>query len=66
LNVDTKRTAVEQYVEEAHARGSTDVAWLVVPNRRGRVNKLVFREDKAETPGWYCYLVEPLSAPGKV
>ena len=65
LNVDTKRTAVEQYVEEAHARGPTDVAWLVVPNRRGRVNKLVFREDKAETPGWYCYLVEPLSAPGR-
>jgi hypothetical protein len=65
LNVDTKRTAVEQYVEDARERGP-DVPWSVIPNQRGRVNKLVFREDKTETQGWYCYLLEPLSAPAKI
>jgi len=67
LNVDTKRTAVEQYVEDARERGP-DVLWSAVRNRRGRgpVNKLNFRADGAETFGWYCYLLEPLSAPRKV
>lgn len=65
LNVDTKRTAVEQFVEDASERGP-EVLWSVVPNRRGRLNKLAFRADGAETPGWYCYLLEPLSAPRKL
>lgn len=65
LNADTKRAAVEQFVDDTRVRGA-DVPWSVVPNQRGRVNKLAFRADGAETPGWYCYLLEPLSAPRKV
>jgi hypothetical protein len=67
LNVDTKRDAVEQFVEDGHKRAS-DVPWSAVRNRRGRgpVNKLNFRADGTETFGWYCYLLEPLSAPRKV
>ena len=65
LNSDTKRAAVEEFVEDARARGP-DVPWSVVANRLGRVNKLAFRADSAETPGWYCYLRETLSAPRKI
>jgi len=61
LNADTKRSAVELYVEEVQARGA-DGAWSVIPNRGGRLNKLTFREDCMETLGWYCYLQHPLSA----
>lgn len=65
LNADTKRAAVEQYVKEIHVRGA-DATWSVIPNRRGRLNKLTFREDSADTPGWYCYLRQPLSVPQRV
>jgi hypothetical protein len=55
LNADTKRKAVEGYVCNARERG-IDSPWWVLPNRRGPINKLVFREDQQLTPGWYCYL----------
>jgi hypothetical protein len=61
LNADTKRSAVELYVEEVQARGA-DATWSVIPNRGGRLNKLTFCEDCRETPGWYCYLQRPLVA----
>jgi hypothetical protein len=59
LNADTKRAAVKLYVEDALARGA-DAAWSVISNRNGPLNKLVFREDGAATPGWYCYSQQPL------
>lgn len=59
LNTDTKRTAVEGYVRDVRRRGP-NVAWHVIANRRGRVNKVVFREDKQATPGWFCYLTLPV------
>jgi hypothetical protein len=65
LNGDTKRNAVERYVEDAQGRGE-DTSWLVISNRRGRLNKLTFREDGFDTPGWYCYLRHPLSERRKV
>jgi len=61
LNADTSRAAVGEYVEYARRRGA-DVPWSVKPNRRGRLNKLTFRENGVETPGWYCYLRQPLLA----
>jgi hypothetical protein len=61
LNADTKRSAVQLYVEEVQARGA-NATWSVIPNRSGRLNKLTFREDCTETPGWYCYLQRPLPA----
>jgi hypothetical protein len=60
LNADTKRSAVELYVEEAQVHGA-DATWSVIPNRNGRLNKLSFRKDCTETPGWYCYLRQPLA-----
>jgi hypothetical protein len=65
LNSDTKRVAVEEFVKNAKASGA-DAPWSVVPNRRGRINKVSFRADGAATPGWYCFLTEPLSAPRKI
>jgi hypothetical protein len=65
LNSDTKRIAVEEFVKEAQANGP-DEPWLIAQNQRGRINKLVFRADGATTPGWYCYLTEPLTEPRKI
>jgi hypothetical protein len=65
LNADTKRAAVEEYVRETRERGS-DMAWFAIQNRRGRFNKLVFRADGIETPGWYCYLQQPLATSGSI
>jgi len=65
LNVDTKRSAVGQFVEDVKARGP-DVPWSVIPNRRGRLNKLTFLAGGAEVPGWYCYLRKPLSRTRKI
>lgn len=65
LHADTKRIAVKEYVEDVRRR-SADVTWYVVSNRRGNVNKVLFREDKQETPGWYCYVTRPFTAPGEL
>ena len=65
LNSDTKRITVEEYVKTAKARGP-EAPWAVVGNQRGRLNKINFRADGTETPGWYCYLREPLPAPGTI
>jgi hypothetical protein len=45
----------------ARRRGAA-APWRVITNRKGIVNKVVYREDGAETPGWYCYLTkDPLA-----
>lgn len=59
LNSDTKRAAVKEFLKEYRVNGP-DALWSVIPNRFGRLNKLTFRPDRAETPGWYCYLRGPL------
>ncbi len=61
LNADTSRAAVGEYIAYARRRGA-NAPWSVKPNRRGRINKLTFRRNGAETPGWYCYLRQPLPA----
>ena len=60
LNADTKRSAVQEYVDAPSA------GLFVVANRRGVVNKVVFRSDRNPTPGWYCYTRAPLAAPGSL
>lgn len=62
LNGDTKRHAIMEYLQDALHRGVA-APWRVITNRKGVVNKAVFREDGQETPGWYCYLTKPLTAP---
>jgi len=61
LNADTKRTAVQEFVADAKARGA-EVPWTVVANARGRVNKVVYREDGVAAPGWYGYTTEPVTS----
>lgn len=65
LNADTKRAAVRDYLDEVRRIGA-EVPWKVVANQRGPVNKVVFRADGQPTPGWFCYLAEPLAVPGEV
>jgi hypothetical protein len=62
LNADTKRSAVEAYIEQVRLLGA-DMSWGVIANQKGRFNKVVFHDGRA-TFGWYCYLTEPLDAPG--
>jgi hypothetical protein len=66
LNADTKRAAVAAYVNDARARGA-DVPWSILPTRRSRRwNKLTFRPDGEEEPGWYCYLRPDATGRGQV
>ncbi len=55
LNSDTKRDAVEAYVDYA-ARHGISQPWPVVANQRGRRNKVTYRADGTAPRGWYCYL----------
>jgi hypothetical protein len=66
LNADTKQAAVREYLDEVGRRGDAEAPWQVVANQRGRVNKIVFRDDGQPTPGWFCYLAEPLTTPGEI
>jgi hypothetical protein len=65
LNADTKRSAVEEYVQVARIHRD-HLLWSVTPNRDGPYNKLVFRADRKKTPGWYCYLRPPASGPEEI
>ena len=66
LNADTKRAAVAAYVNDARARGA-DVPWSILPTRRSRRwNKLTFRADGEEEPGWCCYLRPDATGRGQV
>ncbi len=65
LNADTKRAAVRDYLDEVRRIGA-EMSWQVVANQRGPMNKAVFRADGQPTPGWFCYLIPPLTAPGEV
>ena len=60
LNADTKRAAVERFVEQSTA--DPDRAWRVVRNRRGQINKVLPDLGPAALPGWYAYVDPPLAA----
>lgn len=62
LNADTKRAAVLEYLAYAKTNGA-DSPWSVIPNRSGTLNKVIFRQDGAATPGWYAYTTKPQPAP---
>ena len=61
LNSDTKRAAIQAYLDATLAHGD-DLRWEVVANRNGKVNKVLYG-DLADAPGWYCYTLSPLTAP---
>ena len=60
LNRDTKRRAVGEFLNAiGHAGGADRLPWHVTTNRMGRVNRVSYRPDDDETPGWYAYLSTP-------
>ena len=61
LNADTKRAAVADYLA-AVAQHGPELAWPVVANARGRVNKVVY-EGGPSPAGWYAYVAPALDAP---
>ena len=64
LNADTKRAAVETFVRDSTPDPFR--AWRVAANTRGRVNKVLPDPAGQLLPGWYAYLVRPLTAPGSL
>ena len=58
LNADTKRDAVETFVKASSQQ--PERPWRVIPNRNGRINKVLPGPDPAPLPGWYAYLTRPL------
>ena len=64
LNADTKRTAVETFVRESTA--DPERPWRVVANRRGRLNKVLPGPSPEPLPGWYAYLIRPVSREGVI
>ncbi|MHB1535641.1 MAG: hypothetical protein ACYC1D_13740 [Acidimicrobiales bacterium] len=62
LNADTKRAAVDAFLEEV-ARHGAERPWSIIANHRGRLNKVTFDPDGAAVPGWYCYVATP-AGPG--
>ena len=55
LNVDTKRVGVEAYLELLDA--DEDLAWVIVPNKKMKLNKVAFGEDKKILKGFYLYII---------
>jgi hypothetical protein len=64
LNADTKRTAIETFVRDNTA--DPERPWWVVANRRGRLNKVLPGPSPEPLPGWYAYLIRPLSQEGVI
>ncbi|MEI8080722.1 MAG: hypothetical protein WCI74_02630 [Actinomycetes bacterium] len=70
LNADTKRSAVQAYLNHCSAAGPQS-PWLVIENRRGRINKVLFDPvpgpdgrlvPGALVPGWFAYTTKALAA----
>jgi hypothetical protein len=64
LNADTTRAAVQEYVLKNSSRPNQP--WLVVRNRRGRINKVLPGPAPPPSPGWFAYLRDPLPEEGYI
>ena len=62
LNADTRRSAVEAFLERARRQGGS-FELQVVANRRGRLNKVVLDPTAPPLTGWYAYLRHEVLAP---
>ena len=62
LNADTRREAVAVFLDHVN-RGGLRLELHVVPNRNGRLNKVVFDPARPPPPGWYAYLRDEAPAP---
>lgn len=60
LNADTKRPAVEEYVQYLDLLGD-DVEWHVVENRNGNLTAVAYGPEPRRNPAFYLYFVENVS-----
>lgn len=58
LNADTTYEGVSEYVDLLDAYGD-GLAWAVVPNARGKPNKLAFGPERRVLAGFYLYRADP-------
>lgn len=59
LNADTKREAVQAFVDHASTLG-IDAGWAVIPTgRSGKIIKVTFASGTEPVPGWYAYTTHP-------
>ena len=56
LNADTKRDAVKIYLNMLDQSGGF-LKWTIAPNAKGRMNKVVFGDEKTKISGFYMYLI---------
>jgi hypothetical protein len=67
LNRDTKRVAVEAFLEAvARSGGASNLDWHITSNSRGKVNRVTYRPDEEPTPGWYAYVHAAEPAPRRL
>jgi len=57
LNADSTGDGVAEYLGLWVRHGSS-LQWTIVPNARGRMNKVAFGPEKREIPGFYLYRVD--------
>ena len=59
LNADTKRQAVQAFVDHASVAGINS-GWAVIPTgRSGKLTKVTFAPGNKPVPGWYAYTTHP-------
>jgi hypothetical protein len=56
LHADTKRPAVEWYLEKVSLYGD-DLLWAVTESQRGNETAVVYGPDRMRNTGFYLYLV---------
>ena len=61
LNADTKRAAVERYLQAVDTQGA-ELPWQVVAGGKGTLNKVIY-EGMETSAGWYAYTTTELEAP---
>jgi hypothetical protein len=64
LNRDTTRAAIRDFLATAAwAGGAANLTWRVIPNARGRCNKVSYSPDSQPAHGWYAYLRQQADYP---
>jgi hypothetical protein len=61
LNRDTTRAAIRDFL--ATAARAANLTWRVIPNARGRCNKVSYSPDSQPLRSWYAYLRQQAGHP---
>lgn len=57
LNADSNREGVREYVGMLAV--DSELAWTIVPNQKGRQNKVAFGSEQRKIPRFFFYVVLP-------